>query len=66
LIRSLKKRWGKWVISRLRVLGIEARAFIGCRAFSFAKYRIDSRHPVRYIERNLRRKLRRNFETAPN
>jgi hypothetical protein len=50
----------------LRTLGFKMAARVRCCSFSFSKYRIDAQRPARYIERRLRRKLRRNFRVAVN
>lgn len=50
----------------LCALWVQAIARLPFCAFSFSKYRIDSQRPARYIERRLRRKVRRNFRVALN
>jgi hypothetical protein len=51
------KRW-------LRAILSQSLGWIAGRGFAFAKYRIDSPRPERYIERRLHRKLRRSFRLA--
>jgi hypothetical protein len=45
----------------LRPLWWQAKGWLACRRCVFAKYSVDSEHPVRYTERVLRRNIWRSI-----